>query len=128
MVLVVKNQPTNAGDIRYVGSILGFGRSPGGGNGNPFQYSCLKKSHGQRSLAGYSLWCHKELNTILKAEQQQIQMIKEKLQLDSGFADNCLCNKNVFSAYYVSWAQGKLVNSTDLKSSTGKSNLISLVV
>ena len=42
MVLVVKNQPTNAGDIRYVGSILGFGRSPGGGSGNPFQYSCLE--------------------------------------------------------------------------------------
>ena len=42
MVLVVKNQPTNAGDIRYVGSILGFGRSPGGGNGNPFQYSCME--------------------------------------------------------------------------------------
>ena len=31
-----------------------LGRSPGGGNGNPLQYSCLKKSHGQRSLVGYS--------------------------------------------------------------------------
>ena len=30
------------------------GETPGGGNGNPFQYSCLQKSHGQRSLAGYS--------------------------------------------------------------------------
>ena len=55
-------------------------------------------------------------------------MIKEKLQLDSGFADNCLCDKNIFSAYYMSWAQGKLVNSTDLKFSAGKSNLTSLVV
>ena len=34
----VKNLPANAG---YVGSILGSGRSPGGGNGNPLQYSCL---------------------------------------------------------------------------------------
>ena len=33
----------------------------GGGNGNPLQYSCLEKSHGQRSLAGYSPWGHKGL-------------------------------------------------------------------
>ena len=32
----------NAGDIRDVGSILGSGRSPGGGHGNPLQYSCLE--------------------------------------------------------------------------------------
>ena len=42
VVLVVKNLPANAGDVRGVGSIPGSGRSPGGGNGNPFQYSCLK--------------------------------------------------------------------------------------
>ena len=40
--LVVKNPPVNAGDIRDVGSIPGWGRSPGGGNSNPFQYSCLE--------------------------------------------------------------------------------------
>ena len=38
---VVKNLPANTGDTRDVGSILGSGRSPGEGNGNPFQYSCL---------------------------------------------------------------------------------------
>ena len=54
MALVVKNLPANAGDIRDLGSILGSGRSPGGGHGNPLQYSCLEKTHGQRSLAGYS--------------------------------------------------------------------------
>ena len=36
------------------GTILGSGRIPGGGNDNPHQYPCLKKSHGQRSLVGYS--------------------------------------------------------------------------
>ena len=41
MGLVVKNVPANAGDIRDSGSIPGLERSPGGGNGNPFQYSCL---------------------------------------------------------------------------------------
>ena len=42
MVLVVKNPPANAGDIRDVGSIPGSGRSSGEGNGNPLQYSCLE--------------------------------------------------------------------------------------
>ena len=36
---MVKNLPANEGDV--VGSIPGSGRSPGGGNSNPFQYSCL---------------------------------------------------------------------------------------
>ena len=42
VVLVVKNPPANAGDVRDVGSIPGLGRSLGGGHGNPFLYSCLE--------------------------------------------------------------------------------------
>ena len=42
MMLVVKNPPVKAGDIRDAGSIPGSGRSPGGGHGNPLQYSCLE--------------------------------------------------------------------------------------
>ena len=38
---VVKNLPANAGEARDVGSIPGLGRSSGGGNGTPLQYSCL---------------------------------------------------------------------------------------
>ena len=38
---MVKNLPANAGDIRDTGSITQSGRSPGGGHGNPLQYSCL---------------------------------------------------------------------------------------
>ena len=41
MALVVKNPPANAGDVRDAGLIPGLGRPPGGGNGNPLQYSCL---------------------------------------------------------------------------------------
>ena len=37
---VIKNLPDNAGDTEDMGSILGLGRSPGEGNGNPLQYSC----------------------------------------------------------------------------------------
>ena len=39
---MVKNPPANAGDARDIGSIPGWGRSPGEGNGNPLQYSCLE--------------------------------------------------------------------------------------
>ena len=60
VVLVVKNLPANAGDIRDKSSIPGSGRSPGGGHGNPLQYSCLENPHGQRSLEGYSPLGHKE--------------------------------------------------------------------
>ena len=59
---VIKNPPANAGDTRDTRSILGSRRSPGGGNSNPFQYSCLEKSHGPRRLVGYSPWSHKELD------------------------------------------------------------------
>ena len=52
-----KESTCSAGDL---GSIPGLGRSPGGGHGNPLQYSCLENPHGQRILAGYSLWSCKE--------------------------------------------------------------------
>ena len=41
---MVKNPLANTGDIGDVGSIPGSGRSPGEGNGNPLQYSCLENS------------------------------------------------------------------------------------
>ena len=39
---MVKNPPANAGDVRDTGPVPGSGRSPGGGNGSPLQYSCLE--------------------------------------------------------------------------------------
>ena len=41
VALLVKNLPAGAGDVRDVGSIPGWGRSPGEGSGNSLQYSCL---------------------------------------------------------------------------------------
>ena len=58
--LVVKNPSDDAGDAGDVGKIPGLGRFPGGGHGNPLQYSCLENPHGQRSLVGYSPWDCKE--------------------------------------------------------------------
>ena len=47
---VVKNPPANIGDARNVGSIPGSGRSPGVGNGNLFQYSCLENAMDRGAL------------------------------------------------------------------------------
>ena len=53
---VVKKLHANAGDTS---SIPGSGRSPGGGNGNPLQYSCLENPL-DKGLASYSPWGHRE--------------------------------------------------------------------
>ena len=49
VVLVVKNPPANAGDFRDAGLIPGWERSPGGGHGNPLQYSCLENPVDRRA-------------------------------------------------------------------------------
>ena len=41
---MIKNPSAKAGDTRYMGSIPGSGRSPGEGDGNPLQFSCLENS------------------------------------------------------------------------------------
>ena len=58
--VVVKNPPVNAGDIRNVGLIPGSGRFP---KWQPTTVFLAGISHGQRSLAGYSPWGHKESYT-----------------------------------------------------------------
>ena len=54
---VSKEFACNAGDL---GLIPGLKRSPGGGHGNPLQYSGLENPHGQKSLVGCNPWGHKE--------------------------------------------------------------------
>ena len=63
VALVVKNLLAGGGDVRDAGSIPGWGRSPGEGHGSPLQYSFPREAHGQRSLAGYSHWDSKVLDT-----------------------------------------------------------------
>ena len=73
---VSKESACNAGDL---GSIPGLGRSPEGGHSNPLQYSCLENAHGQRSLAGYSLWSCKESDVT---EQLSTQVWPEPRALE----------------------------------------------
>ena len=63
-----KESICNAGDLC---SIPGLGGSPGGGHDNPLQYSFLENPHGQRSLAGYSPWGHKESDTTERLSTAQ---------------------------------------------------------
>ena len=53
---MVKNIAANAGDIRDVGLIPGSGRSPGGGHGNPLQYSCLENPKDRESWQDTVHW------------------------------------------------------------------------
>ena len=55
-----KGSTYNAGDL---GSIPGLGRSPGEGNGNPLQYSCLENPMDGGTWLGYSPWGRKESDT-----------------------------------------------------------------
>ena len=65
---VVKNLPANAEEGRDTDSISGSGRSPGGGRGNPFQYSSLENPT-ERSLVGYSPQGRKESDTTEATQQ-----------------------------------------------------------
>ena len=70
-----KESACNAGDL---GLVPELGRSPGGGHCNPLQYSYLENPHGQRSLAGYSPWGHKESVTNKQLSTATAQSFKKK--------------------------------------------------
>ena len=60
---MIKSPSANAGDARHVGLISGSERSSRVGNDNPALVFLPGKFHGHKSLAGYSPWVHKELDT-----------------------------------------------------------------
>ena len=66
---VIKNPPANAGDLN---SIPGLGRSPGEGNGNPLQYSCLRNPMDRGSWQA-TPWGCKRIGHDLPTKQQQQQ-------------------------------------------------------
>ena len=65
-----KSSACNAGDL---GSIPGSGRSPGEGNGNPLQYSCLQNPMDR----GYSPWGHKGSDTTLQLNHHHVNIINK---------------------------------------------------
>ena len=73
VVLVVKNLPANAGDLRDVGSILELGVSPGGGHGNPLQHFCLEYPMDRGSLQA-------AVHRVTKSQTQVKQLNTHKKQ------------------------------------------------
>ena len=67
VALVVKNLPANAGDIRDASLIPGLGRSPGGGHGNPLQYSCLENPMDRGAWWAAVHWIAKSLSDPTEA-------------------------------------------------------------
>ena len=61
---MAKNLPANAGDTRDAGLIPEWGRTPGEGNGNPFQYSCLGNAMDRGSWQATVRMITKEVDTI----------------------------------------------------------------
>ena len=70
-----KESACSEGDL---GLIAGWGRFSREGNGYPLQLFLPEESHGQRSLAGYSLWGHKELDTPEHAHTHSLYMTQLK--------------------------------------------------
>ena len=79
--LMVENLPANAGDARDTGSVPGLRKSPGVGNGNLLQYSCLEKFHGQRNRVGYGPQDHKKLDMIEQLSTGQEHEIKNMIAM-----------------------------------------------
>ena len=81
--LVVKNSPANAGDIGDEGSIPGSGRSPGGGNGNPLQYSYLGNP---MDRGGWQATAHRvtQSQTRLKRRNMHVHDAQSFMEVQAG--------------------------------------------
>ena len=80
---MVKNLPANAGDARDTGSIPGLGRSPGEGNGNLLQSSCLENSMDSDAWLGYCPWGCKEISHN-RAHTHTHRYISSAKKIDEG--------------------------------------------
>ena len=96
MVLVVKNPPANAGNVRDMGLTLGYGRSPGMGDSTSLQYSCLENSMGRgtwRATVGgpgeswlwLSIWVQNEINLEKSEIEEWVLRSKKKKKKRSIF-------------------------------------------
>ena len=94
VVLMVKNPPANAGDVRDPGSIPGLRRSPGGGHGNPLQYSCL-----QNPMDRGAWWA-----TVHRVEKSQTRLKGLSIHTGTGVGVPCaMFAKSTLSHHDSTW-------------------------
>ena len=89
MVLVVKNLPTNAGDITDAGLIPGLGGSPGGGHITLFQYSCLENP---KDRGAWWATVHEVSNSQTQKRSDLAQQAKYEDELFQILYDTCYCH------------------------------------
>ena len=95
---LVKNPPANEGDSGDVGLIPGLGRSPGGGNGNPLQYSCLRNpmDRGACQATVYRVtksWTQLSTHNNNKVFQILFSVVLEKILASSWITIYSTCTK-----------------------------------
>ena len=90
VVLLIKNPPAGAGDVRNRGLIPGSGKSPGIGNGNPLQYSCLE------NFMGRGAWW----STVHGVAKSQTEQLNTHTQCLSNEARACT-ERSVFLALFI---------------------------
>ena len=98
--LNLKNPPAVAGCIRDMGSIPGLGRSPGGGHGNPLQYSCLEKPPWTKEPGG--------LQPTVLQRQTRLKRLSMHARLHSNL-EGTLAQSISFSLKKLSWMKKKIV-------------------
>ena len=74
---MVKNLPANAGDVREVGSIPGWGRSPVGQQGNPLQYSCLENP---MHRGAWQATVHRMAKSQTRLKQLSMHILKDSIK------------------------------------------------
>ena len=76
-----------------------LGRSPGEGNGNPHQHSCLENPHEQRNLVSYSPWGHKESDGTEQLNTQHfVVIISQYIQISN---HHVMCLKQIYFDHYI---------------------------
>ena len=113
MALVVKNPPASAGDVRDVGLIPGSGRSPGGGHGNPLQYSCLENPMDRAAWRARVHWVSKsqtwlkQLSTLTQLSQRSVKQHLKSKHLLSCEWPNILVSEFFYCLLFPGGSDGK---------------------
>ena len=110
VVLLVKNSPANSGDTRDSGSIPGLGRSPGEGNGNPFQCSCLENPKDRGA------WWAPD-HRVAKSRTRLRDLVSTRQPLLSNDCDRHHMTDSVKNVYYLVFTY-----MWDLENKTNKHN------